>query len=108
MSGETLIHPTAIVEKGAKLGAGVRIGPLCHVGPQVELGEGSRLQSHVVLTGQTRIGPRARIFPFASIGHEPQDLKYSGELTSLTVGSDCIIREGVTMNPGTAQDSAQT
>jgi UDP-N-acetylglucosamine acyltransferase len=108
MSGQMVIHPTAIVEKGAKLGPGVRIGPLCHIGPQVEVGESSRLYSHVVLAGRTTVGPRAKIFPFASIGHEPQDLKYSGEATSLTIGADCIIREGVTMNPGTAQDSAQT
>jgi UDP-N-acetylglucosamine acyltransferase len=104
----TVIHPTAVIEDGARLGPGVRIGPFCHVGRKVELGEGSILHSHVVLAGRTSIGPRARIFPFASIGHEPQDLKFSGEDTSLTIGADCTIREGVTMNPGTAGDSAQT
>jgi UDP-N-acetylglucosamine acyltransferase len=96
------IHPTAIVEDGAKLGDGVRIGPYCMVGAQVALGEGVELVSHVVVAGRTLIGPRTRIFPFASIGHPPQDLKYAGEPSTLRVGADCIIREGVTMNPGTA------
>jgi len=98
---EPLIHPTAIVEKGAKLGAGVKIGPFCTIGPAVTLGQGVELISHVALAGTTEIGARTRIFPFASIGHQPQDLKYKGEPSSLTVGADCIIREGVTMNPGT-------
>jgi UDP-N-acetylglucosamine acyltransferase len=96
------IHPTAIVEDGAKLGDGVRIGPYCMVGAQVALGEGVELVSHAVVAGRTLIGPRTRIFPFASIGHPPQDLKYAGEPSTLRVGADCIIREGVTMNPGTA------
>lgn len=97
----TTIHPTAIVEPGAVLGDGVRIGPYCMVGADVSLGEGSELISHVVLAGRTTIGPRARIFPFASIGHQPQDLKYHGEPSTLTIGADCMIREGVTINPGT-------
>ena len=96
------IHPTAIVEDGAKLGDGVRIGPYCMVGAQVALCEGVELVSHVVVAGRTIIGPRTRVFPFASIGHPPQDLKYRGEASTLAVGADCIIREGVTMNPGTA------
>ncbi len=104
----TIIHPTAIVEPGAQLGAGVQIGPFCHVGPHVVLGDESRLVSHVVLAGHTTIGPRARIFPFASIGNPPQDLKYAGEPTQLIIGSDCTIREGVTMNPGTVQGTSRT
>ncbi|MFM9850445.1 MAG: acyl-ACP--UDP-N-acetylglucosamine O-acyltransferase, partial [Hyphomicrobiaceae bacterium] len=95
------IHPTAIVEDGAKLGEGVRIGPYCIVGRDASLGDGCQLLSHVVVAGRTAIGPRTRIFPFASIGHQPQDLKYKGEPSTLTVGADCLIREGVTMNPGT-------
>ena len=95
------IHPTAVVEDGARLGADVTVGPFCHVGPDVELGDGCVLKSHVVVAGRTRIGARARIFPFASLGHEPQDLKYKGEPSTLTIGDDCLIREGVTMNPGT-------
>lgn len=95
------IHPTAIVEPGAQLGEGVRIGPFCMVGAEVSLGDGAELISHAVLAGRTTIGPRARIFPFASIGHQPQDLKYHGEPSTLAIGSDCVIREGVTINPGT-------
>jgi UDP-N-acetylglucosamine acyltransferase len=95
------VHPTAIVEPGARLGAGVKIGPFCCVGEDVTLGDGVELLSHVVVTGTTAIGARTRIFPFASIGHQPQDLKYKGEPCSLTVGADCLVREGVTMNPGT-------
>jgi UDP-N-acetylglucosamine acyltransferase len=97
----TFIHASSIVEDGAQLGDGVRIGPFCHVGPQVVLGEGVELVSHAVVHGRTTIGARTRIFPFASIGHQPQDLKYKGEPSTLVVGTDCLIREGVTMNPGT-------
>jgi UDP-N-acetylglucosamine acyltransferase len=95
------IHATAIVERGAQLGAGVKIGPFCHVGPQVELGERVELLSHVVVAGRTSIGDGTRIFPFASIGHQPQDLKYQGEASRLVIGRDTVIREHVTMNPGT-------
>ena len=95
------IHSSAVVEPGAQLGEGVKIGPFCIVGGDVELGDRCELISHVAVAGRTTIGPRTRIFPFASIGHQPQDLKYSGEPSTLKVGSDCIIREGVTMNPGT-------
>ena len=96
------VHPTAIVEDGARLGEDVRIGPYCMVGREVSLGEGCELISHVAVAGRTTVGPRTRIFPFASIGHQPQDLKYKGEPSTLSVGADCLIREGVTMNPGTA------
>ncbi|MCE4223977.1 acyl-ACP--UDP-N-acetylglucosamine O-acyltransferase [Methylobacterium sp. C25] len=97
-----LIHPSAVIEDGAQIGEGAKIGPFCHVGPQVVLGEGCELISHVVVAGMTTIGPRTRIYPFASLGHPPQDLKYRGEASTLSIGSDCMIREGVTMNPGTA------
>ncbi|AWN48777.1 acyl-[acyl-carrier-protein]--UDP-N-acetylglucosamine O-acyltransferase [Methylobacterium terrae] len=99
---ETRIHPSAVVEDGAVIGAGVEIGPFCHVGPEARLGDGVRLVSHVVVAGRTTVGPRTRIYPFASIGHPPQDLKFRGEDSTLTIGADCQIREGVTMNPGTA------
>src|SRR5579885_2485992 len=95
------IHPTAIVEPGAELAASARIGPFCHVGPQVELAENVELISHVVVAGRTRIGAGTRIFPFASIGHQPQDLKYKGEDSALIIGRNNLIREHVTMNPGT-------
>jgi UDP-N-acetylglucosamine acyltransferase len=107
-ASETRIHPSAVVEPGARLGAGVRIGPLCHVGPEAALGDGVHLTSHVSIAGVTALGARARVFPFASIGHEPQDLKYRGERVSLTIGADCLIREGVTMNPGTAGGGGET
>ncbi len=95
------VHPSAVVEKGAHLGAGVEIGPFCHVGSEVSLAEGVRLLSHVVIAGKTTIGERTRVFPFASLGHEPQDLKFKGEPVTLSIGKDCTIREGVTINPGT-------
>ncbi|MGE0023476.1 MAG: acyl-ACP--UDP-N-acetylglucosamine O-acyltransferase [Hyphomicrobium sp.] len=95
------IHPTAIIEDGAKLGDGVRIGPYSVVGADVVLGDGVELASHVVVAGRTSVGARCRIFPFASIGHQPQDLKYKGEPSTLQIGTDCLIREGVTINPGT-------
>ncbi len=100
--GGPQIHPSAVVAHAAKLGRGVSIGPFCVVGPDIDLGDGVELLSHVVLAGRTSIGEGTRIFPFASLGHEPQDLKYRGESSELRIGRDCIIREGVTMNPGTA------
>ena len=97
----TEIHPHAVVEPGARLGAGVRIGPFCHVGPDVALGDGVELLSHVAVAGRTTIGANTRVFPFASLGHAPQDLKFKGEPSTLEIGARCMIREGVTMNPGT-------
>jgi UDP-N-acetylglucosamine acyltransferase len=95
------IHATAIVDPTARLGDGVVIGPYCVVGAQVELGDRVRLMSHVVVEGRTRIGEGTEIYPFASIGHRPQDLKYHGEASELIVGARNQIRESVTMNPGT-------
>lgn len=97
----TDIHPTAIVDSKAEIGAGVRIGPYCIVGADVKLGAGVTLHSHVVIAGRTTIGARCEIYPFASIGQPPQDLKYRGEPSRLEVGSDNLIREYVTMNAGT-------
>jgi UDP-N-acetylglucosamine acyltransferase len=97
----TQIHPTAIVEPGAALAETVRIGPFCVVGGKVELGDGVVLHSHVVVTGRTSIGADTSVFPFASIGHAPQDLKYAGEESRLEIGHHNVIREQVTMNPGT-------
>jgi UDP-N-acetylglucosamine acyltransferase len=95
------IHPTAIVEPGAKLGGEVTVGPYCVVGAEVTLGEGVTLVAHVVVGGRTEVGAGTRIFPFASIGLAPQDLKYRGEPSQLVIGRDNTIREYVTMNPGT-------
>lgn len=102
------IHATAVVAPGATIGEGVKIGPFCVVGEHVSLGEGVELISHVVVEGRTSVGARTRIFPFASIGHQPQDLKFKGEPSTLSIGSDCLIREGVTMNPGTEGGGMET
>jgi UDP-N-acetylglucosamine acyltransferase len=102
------IHPMAVVDPAAKLGEGVTVGPFCMVGPDVSLGDGVHLISHVAVAGRTTIGARTRVFPFASLGHEPQDLKYKGEPSTLVIGADCVIREGVTMNPGTAGGAMTT
>jgi len=95
------IHPTAIVAPGAVLADDVVVGPYCIVGERVTLGAGVNLRAHVVVDGRTTIGDRTRVFPFASIGLEPQDLKYRGEDSALLIGRDNTVREYVTMNPGT-------
>ena len=102
------VHPSSVIEDGARLGANVAIGPFCHIGPDVVLGDGVELVSHVAVHGRTTIGARTRIFPFASIGHQPQDLKFHGEASTLEIGEDCLIREGVTMNPGTEGGGLRT
>ncbi|RLL70917.1 acyl-ACP--UDP-N-acetylglucosamine O-acyltransferase [Paenirhodobacter hankyongi] len=96
-----IIHPSAVIEEGATIAAGVHIGPFCHVGPEVCLAEGVELKSHVVVSGLTEIGEDTTVFPFASLGQVPQDLKYKGEKTRLVIGKRNRIREYVTMNPGT-------
>ncbi len=95
------IHPTAIIAPGAMLAETVVIGPYCIVGENVSLGPRVTLRSHVVVDGRTTIGEGARLFPFASIGLEPQDLKYRGEKSELVIGRNNTIREYVTINPGT-------
>jgi len=95
------IHPTAIVDPRASLAAGVVAGPYCIVGPDCSLAEGVKLHAHVVVDGRTRIGPGTEIYPFASIGMVPQDLKYRGEPSRLEIGARNRIREHVTINPGT-------
>ncbi|MDC0073455.1 acyl-ACP--UDP-N-acetylglucosamine O-acyltransferase [Alphaproteobacteria bacterium] len=95
------IHPTAIIDKNAKINDEVNIGPYCFVGPNVNLSNGVKLRSHVTVGGFTSIGENTEVFPFASIGWEPQDLKYRGEESKLIIGKNNVIREHVTMNPGT-------
>ncbi len=95
------IHPTAIIETGAQLADDVLIGPYSFVGAEVELKPGVVLESHAVVTGRTRVGAGTRIFPFASVGHQPQDMKYAGEPSRLEIGENNVIREYATMNPGT-------
>lgn len=95
------IHPSAILAPGARVGEGVTIGPFCTVGADVVLKDGVELVSHVSVAGHTVVGEGTRIFPFASVGHQPQDLKYRGEPSRLEIGRRCIIRESATLNPGT-------
>lgn len=104
----TRIHPTAIIEPGARISADAEIGPYCVVGADVTFEAGVRLHSHVVVAGRTNVGEGTRIYPFASIGHPPQDLKYKGEPSTLTIGKHNVIREHVTMNPGTEGGGMQT
>src|SRR5918999_5102281 len=96
------IHPSAVIEEGAEIGAGCRIGAYCVIGPEVVLEAGVALLSHVAVAGVTRIGADTVVFPFASLGHVPQDLKFRGERVELVIGARNTIREHVTMNPGTA------
>ncbi len=95
------IHPTALIDPKAELGADVVIGPFCTVGPRVRLGNGVRLISHVVVDGLTTIGEGTTVYPFASLGLRPQDLKFKGEESRLEIGKNNQIREQVSMNPGT-------
>jgi UDP-N-acetylglucosamine acyltransferase len=98
----TGIHPTAIVEKGAEIGSDVTVGPFCHVGPLVKLGDGVSLISHVVVAGRTAVGAGTQIYPFAAVGLPPQALRFQGEPSELVIGKGCIIREHATLHPGTA------
>ncbi|MEM7440349.1 MAG: acyl-ACP--UDP-N-acetylglucosamine O-acyltransferase [Pseudomonadota bacterium] len=95
------VHRLACVEEGATIGAGCKVGPFCVIGPEVTLAAGVELKSHAVVEGWTEVGEGTVIFPFASIGHVPQDLKFAGERTRLEIGKNNRIREYVTMNPGT-------
>lgn len=102
------IHPSAVVDAGATLGANVRVGPFCVVGPEVVLGDETVLDSHCVVTGRTELGARCRVYPFAAVGTPPQDMKYAGEPSGLTVGPETTIREHATLNPGTAGGGMHT
>jgi UDP-N-acetylglucosamine acyltransferase len=98
MSG---IHPSAVVDRKAKLGADITVGPFCVVGPGVELGDRVTLLSHVSIGGRTSLGHDTTVYPFSSLGHPPQSIKYKGEPSTLTIGAHNTIREHVTMHPGT-------
>ncbi|MCO6178178.1 acyl-ACP--UDP-N-acetylglucosamine O-acyltransferase [Ciceribacter sp. RN22] len=108
IAASAVIHPLAVVEDGAVVGENVKIGPFCHVGPKVTLGDGCELLSHVSVTGLTTIGRNARIFPCAVIGGEPQSVHHEGEETTLSIGDNCTMREGVTMNAGTVGGGGKT
>lgn len=102
------IHPTSVIEPGAQIGDNVDIGPLCHVGAKVTIGSGSRLISHISIAGRTTIGSGNIIWPHASIGADPQDLKFAGEDSQLIVGNDNQIRELVTIHKGTVNGGGVT
>ena len=103
-----MIDKTAIIHKNAKVSKKAKIGPFCIVGSRVEIDDDVELHSHVNITGNTKIGSGTIIFPFASIGTEPQDLKYSGEENGLVIGKNNKIREYVTINPGTKGGGGKT
>ena len=103
-----MIDRTAIIDKNAKLGSDVKIGPYTVIGPNVEIGNDVVIHSHVSIYGNTQIGNGNIIYPFASIGNDPQDLKYNGEKTKLIIGDNNKIREYVTVNPGTISGGGET
>lgn len=102
------IHPTAVIDERARIGEHVRIGPWCLIGPDVALGDGVHLHASVVLDGHTTLHDGVEVYPFATIGMAPQDLKYAGEETFCEIGAGTIVRENVTIHRGTAQGHART
>ena len=103
-----MIHKMAIVDPKAKISSNVKIGPYSIIDANVEISEGTIIQSHVSITGHTIIGKNNKIFPFASVGSDPQDMKYKGEKTKLIIGDNNKIREYATINPGTIQGGGLT
>ena len=103
-----MMHKSSVIDVKAKIGKDVKIGPFCFVGPNVQLDDGVELISNVHIEGNTKIGRQTKIYPFASIGTAPQDLKYKGEENSLEIGDNNVIREYVTINPGTAGGGSKT
>lgn len=101
-------HPTAVIHEGAQLDEGVRVGPYCVIGEHVQLGRETMVEASAVIDGYTRIGERCRIFPFSSIGLEPQDLKFKGEVSTLEIGNNNVFREFVTVHRGTALGGSRT
>ena len=103
-----MIHNSSIINKKAQLSKNVKIGPFCYIGPNVQLEENVELVSNIHIEGNTFIGNGTKIFPFACIGTQPQDLKFKGEENSLTIGNNNVIREYVTINPGTEGGGSKT
>ena len=103
-----MIHKSSVIDSKAKIGKDIKIGPFCFIGANVQLGDGVELISNVHIEGNTTIGKGTKIYPFASIGTAPQDLKYKGEANSLEIGENNVIREYVTINPGTAGGGSKT
>ena len=103
-----MIHNSSVIDKKAKIGKDVKVGPFCYIGPHVQISDGVELISNVHIEGNTKIGIGTKIFPFASIGTQPQDLKYKGEANTLEIGENNKIREYVTINPGTTGGGGKT
>ena len=103
-----MIHKSCIIDKKAKISQNVKIGPYSIIGPNVEIDQGVEIHAHVNIDGNTKIGSETKIYPFASIGTNPQDLKYKGEKSFLNIGKKNVIREYVTMNPGTEGGGSET
>ena len=103
-----MIHKTAIIDSSAKISSTVEVGPYSVIGPNVEISDNVKIYSHVNITGYTTIGKNNKIYPFASIGNDPQDMKYKGEKTKLLIGDNNTIREYTTINPGTIQGNSLT
>ena len=103
-----MIHKSSVIENSAKISSKTKIGPFCYVGPNVILNDNVELVSNVHIEGNTKIGKGTKIFPFASIGTQPQDLKFKNEQNSLEIGENNLIREYVTINPGTAGGGSKT
>ncbi len=108
MKTETLIHPMAVVEAGAQIGQGARIGPFCHVSAEAVIGDGVELVSHVSVMGATSIGASTKVYPMAVLGAPPQNNKHKGGRTTLVIGQNCTIRESVTMHLGTDTSRGET
>ena len=103
-----MIHKSSVIDSKAKISSKAKVGPFCNIGPNVILDDNVELISNVHIEGNTKVGKGTKIFPFASIGTQPQDLKFKGEKNSLEIGENNIIREYVTINPGTAGDKLKT
>lgn len=108
MTVQTFIHPSSVVEAGAQIGAGVRIGPFCHIGADGVIADGAELVSHVSVLGATTIGASTKVYPMATLGAPPQNAKHKGGRTTLIIGPNCTIREGVTMHTGTDTSRGET
>lgn len=108
MHSEAFIHPTAVVEAGARIGKGSRIGPFCFIGSDATIGENVELIAHVTVLGATTIGDGCKVFPQAVLGGDPQNTRHTGGRTTLTIGKNCTIREGVTMHRGTDTSRGET
>ncbi|WP_040593505.1 acyl-ACP--UDP-N-acetylglucosamine O-acyltransferase [Mesorhizobium metallidurans] len=104
----TVIHPSSVIEAGAKIGEGVRIGPFCHVSADAVIGDRVELVSHVSVMGATMIGASTKVYPMATLGGPPQNTKHKGGRTTLVIGENCTIREGVTMHLGTDSSRGET